>query len=43
MDDGGSNGGGCFKDEHRSDTAEVPNVHEAGARVVGDAVIEKER
>ena len=38
MDYGGSNGGGSFEVEHGSDAAEVTNVHEAGAREVGDVV-----
>ena len=34
MDDGGSNGGSSFEVEHGSDTAEVAEVHETGAREV---------
>ena len=40
MDNGGSNGGGSFEVEHGSDAAEVTNVHEAGAREVGDVIRE---
>ena len=42
MDNGGSNGGGSFEVEHGPDAAEVTNVHEAGAREVGDVVREGE-
>ena len=42
MDNGGSNGGGSFEVEHGSDAAEVTNVHEAGARKVGDVIREGE-
>ena len=42
MDDGGGDGGGSFKVKHRSDAAEVKDVHEAGAGEVGDVVGERE-
>ena len=42
MDNGGSNGGGSFEVEHGPDAAEVTNVHEAGARKVGDVIREGE-
>ena len=42
MDNGGSNGGGNFEVEHGSNAAEVTNVHEAGAREVGDVIREGE-
>ena len=42
MDNGGSNGGGSFEVEHGSDAAEVTNVHETGARGVGDVIREGE-
>ena len=39
MDDGGGNGAGSF---NVIDPAEVTDVHEAGAREVGDVVGERE-
>jgi len=42
MDDGGGDGGGSFKVKHRSDAAEVTDVHEARAGEVGDVVGERE-
>ena len=42
MDNRGSIGGGSFEVEHKQDMAEVTNVHEAGAREVGDVVTEGE-
>jgi hypothetical protein len=42
VDNGGSNGGGSFEVKHGSDAAQVTNVHEAGAREVGDVIREGE-
>ena len=42
IDDGGGDGGGSFRVKHGSDTAEVTDVHEAGAGEVGDVVGERE-
>src|SRR6218665_2552162 len=42
MNNGGGNGGGSFKVKHGSYSAEVTNVHEAGAGEVGDVVGERE-
>jgi len=42
MDDGGGDGGGSFKVKHGSDAVEVTDVHEAGAREVGDVAGERE-
>ena len=42
MDNGGSNGGGSFEVKHGSDAAQVTNVHEAGAREVGEVIREGE-
>ena len=42
MDDGGDDGGGSFKVKHGSDTADITDVHEAGAGEVGDVVGERE-
>ena len=42
MDDGRGDGGGSFKVKHRSDVAEVTDVHEAGAVEVGDVVGKRE-
>ena len=42
MDDGGGNGEGSFKVKHGSNTAEVTDVHEAGAGEVVDDFGERE-
>jgi len=42
VDNGDSKGRDSFKVDHGSDAAEVTNVHEAGAREVGDEVGERE-
>jgi hypothetical protein len=40
MDNGGSNCGSSFEIKHGPDAAEVTDVHEAGAREIGDVVWE---
>jgi len=42
MDDGGCDGGGSFRVNHGSDSAEITDVHEAGAGEVEDVVGERE-
>ena len=42
VDNGGSDSGCSFKVKHGSNAAEVTNMHEAGAREVGDVIREGE-